>query len=342
MELEHLGSSVKDIISGDTLLVITDKNIEKLYLKSCVKSLEEANYKVKTYIVEAGEDSKNPNTYLNIINYMAEIPMTRTDGVVALGGGVIGDLSGFVAATYLRGIKIIQVPTTLLALVDSSIGGKTGINLKAGKNLLGAFHQPSLIFKDISLLETLPKEIFSDGMAEVIKYGIIADEELFNILRNKENIATKLEEIVNRCGEIKVRFVEEDEFDKGIRQILNFGHTIGHAIEKSSNYEIGHGIAVANGMEMISGISVKKGWCPLDVAEEINDILSDYGLLLSEEKLSNTILGEVNIPELKKRLYKTMKSDKKRKGNEIDIVVPEKIGKCLLKRITIEELGELL
>lgn len=329
MELELLGSRVREITDGNSVVVVTDENVEKLYLKRCMDSLRSEGFDVSSFVIPPGEESKSGEKYLELLNFLAEIPLTRADVLVALGGGVVGDLTGFAGATYLRGIKVIQVPTTLLSAVDSSVGGKTAINLPAGKNLAGAFHQPALIWCDERLLESLPENIWQDGMAEVIKYGVIADKELFDMLKNRSMAEKKTDEIIARCVKIKKRFVEDDEFDTGVRQLLNFGHTIGHAVEKATNFEVSHGRAVAKGMAYMAEIAQRQGWCSEETAEEITEILNIYDF-------------DLTIEQPKDVLYNIMKADKKRKGGYIDIVVPETIGKCRLQRVTTEELGEIL
>ena len=329
MRLAEIGREVLKVQDGGSIVIVSDENIAPLYLDKCKESLEASGFKVYTYVVEPGENSKSGETYLEILNFLADIPLTRTDGIVALGGGIVGDLAGFVAATYLRGIKVVQVPTTLLAAVDSSVGGKTAINLKAGKNLAGAFHQPIIVFQDVELLKTIPENTFRDGMAEVIKYGCIADAELFENLKDPAYVKENLESIVHRCVAIKRKYVEEDEFDMGVRHMLNFGHTIAHAIEKLSGYETSHGSAVAIGMDMISKISVKQGWCDTATAEAIHDILVKYGFDLEVKYLNDEI-------------YEIMKSDKKRESRHIDIIIPRSIGVCEMKRLSIKELREIL
>lgn len=329
MRLEQLGGQVRQSVSGDSLVVVTDENVEKLYLNRCMQSLKGAGFDVRSYVIPPGEESKSGQTYLKLLNFLAEIPLTRSDALVALGGGVVGDLTGFAAATYLRGIKVIQVPTTLLAAVDSSVGGKTAINLPAGKNLAGAFHQPVLVWQDAELLESLPAEIWQDGMAEVIKYGVIADAALFELLKDKEAAQNRMEGIIDRCVAIKRKFVEEDELDTGVRQLLNFGHTLGHAIEKATDFGVSHGCAVAKGMALMAEISARQRWCSQETAREIVDILNLYEF-------------DLTVAQTKEVLYDICKADKKRKGHYIDIVVPERIGKCRLQRLTTEELGEIL
>lgn len=329
MQLDDLGTEVKKIVTGDSLMVVTDEHVAPLYLQRCIQSLQQEGFDVYSFVIPPGEESKSGEVYLRLINELAMIPLTRADALIALGGGVVGDLTGFAAATYLRGIKVIQVPTTLLAAVDSSVGGKTAINLPAGKNLAGAFHQPALIWCDPSLLKTLPAKIYQDGMAEVIKYGVIADADLFQLLGNKDFAQSHVETIIQRCVSIKKKFVEEDEHDTGVRQLLNFGHTIGHAIEIASNFEISHGQAVAKGMAYMAEIAEKQGWCSSETRESIISLLDLYEFDLTR-----------NFE--KKVLYDIMKADKKRKGNFIDIIVPEVVGTCRIQRVTVDELGELL
>lgn len=330
MQLEKLGQEIRPIITGNDVAVITDKNVETLYLAQCKRSLEEAGFSVHEFVVTPGEMSKSGATYLELVNFLAEIPLTRADALIALGGGVVGDLTGFAAATYLRGIKVVQVPTTLLAAVDSSVGGKTAINLPAGKNLVGAFHQPALVCCDPNTLKTLPESIFRDGMAEVIKYGVIADAQLFHQLKDPKKSADSIEDIIQKCVSIKNKFVKLDEHDNGIRQILNFGHTIGHAIEGASDYQISHGTAVAMGMSHMADISARQGWCSQQCAEEIQEVIKAHGFPIEDSLYPKEVLFDI------------MKADKKRKGNVIDIVVPERIGNCRLERVTMEEFEKLL
>lgn len=335
MLLENLGDKICELAGIDKAVIVTDENIKRLYLNRCIESLQQAELDTNSFVIAPGEDSKDGKTYLELINFLAENQLTRTDCLVALGGGVVGDLAGFAAATYLRGIKVVQVPTTLLAAVDSSIGGKTAINLPAGKNLAGAFHQPSLILNDESLIDSLPDEDYRDGMSEVIKYGIISETELFENLEKQcargqlRLSGPPLAEIIRRCAAIKKRFVEEDRLDTGTRQLLNFGHTIGHAVEKASDYTVSHGSAVAKGMAAMAHISEKTGWCSGHTARRIREILEKYRFDLT-----------ITVP--KETLYDIIKADKKRKGRYIDIVVPEEIGRCRLQRLTIEEFGEII
>ena len=327
--LDELGMQAAKVLKGRSVVVVSDSNVAPLYLGRAVQSLKAQGFQVGTFSFPAGEESKNGRTYLTLLNTLAEKRLTRADALVALGGGVVGDLTGFAAATYLRGIKVIQVPTTVLAVVDSSIGGKTAINLPAGKNLAGAFHQPALIWRDVTMLESLPADTYLNGMAEVIKYGVLADADLWSLLLNYANVQNNMPEIIDRCVSIKNRIVAEDEFDTGTRQLLNFGHTIGHAIERASDFAVSHGFAVAKGMAAIADISARQGWCSRECAQEIIQLLENYGFDLSIDYSMD-------------KLYNIMLSDKKRKGGVIDLVVPERIGKCVLKRLTTEELKGIL
>lgn len=342
MKLANLPTQLLTQLKSKTLVIVTDSNVQKLYLAPLEDAFVKAGFTAYTFVLPAGEASKTPENYLKLIDFMAEIPLTRSDCVIALGGGVVGDLAGFAAATYLRGIPVVQVPTTLLAAVDSSIGGKTGVNLPQGKNLLGAFHQPILVWQDDSLLDTLPPDVFLDGMGEVIKYAMIADEGLFSLLQTKNAMKQHRRDIVSRCADIKQEFVLEDEFDQGRRQILNFGHTIGHAIEKASDFSIGHGRAVAAGMDIITRIAAEQGWCDRDTYFIFHNLLLSYGFTLSLKELFPSRQTEGDQKTLKEELLHLMASDKKRKGNFIDLVVPEKIGHCVLKRVTTSQLGALL
>lgn len=329
MRIDDAGSLTSQVRGAGSVMIVTEENVAPLYLDRVRESYMKAGFRTAEFITAPGEGSKSGEVYLSLLNKMAAEKFTRTDCVAALGGGVIGDLAGFAAATYLRGIDVIQIPTTLLAMVDSSVGGKTAINLPEGKNLAGAFHQPVLVCTDPATLDTLSEDIFRDGMAEVIKYGVIADADLFHDLCDPQKTRENIGNVIERCVAIKRRFVEEDEFDRGVRQLLNFGHTIGHAIEKASGYKISHGSAVAKGMAAMAEIAARMGWCSRECADAVTDILNVYAFDLKNE-----------IP--KEILYGIIESDKKRKGGVIDIVVPEHIGSCRLQRISVEELGDIL
>jgi 3-dehydroquinate synthase len=270
------------------------------------------------FIFPHGEHSKSIETLASLLSFLAEHKVARNDTIAALGGGVTGDLTGFAAACYMRGIKFVQIPTTLLAMVDSSVGGKTGINLPAGKNLAGAFYQPQAVLCDISTLDTLSDETFRDGCAEIIKYGVLADRNLFNT-----PIRENLEYVIARCVEIKRDIVNEDEFEAGRRKLLNLGHTVGHAIEKLSGYTVTHGHAVAAGMAIVSRAS----GCP--DAPEIITMLERYRL-------------PINTAYNAQELARACLSDKKRAGDCITMIFPERIGQCVLKNIPVNELEPLI
>ncbi|MBQ4626926.1 MAG: 3-dehydroquinate synthase [Clostridia bacterium] len=325
--LSMLGERCVSLLGKSRAVIVTDSNVAPLWLGKTEKSLRDAGIDTVSFIFKAGEESKSKETLFELLEFMAENKLTRTDFAVALGGGVTGDMTGLAASLYLRGIPFVQVPTTLLAAVDSSVGGKTAVNLTAGKNLMGAFYQPSLVLCDILTLGTLSDEFFADGMAEVIKYGVIYDRELFDAVKGG-NVKDNLEKIIARCVELKRDVVAKDEFDKGERQLLNFGHTMAHSIEKCSNFEVSHGSAVAIGMVIAARASAKLGWSKEDCTAEIIDAVTANSLpckcSYSPADLANAAL-----------------SDKKRAGGSIAFVVPENIGKCSLKKVSVDVLKEI-
>lgn len=302
--------------------IISDSNVFPIYGAQVKEALKASGFEVAAYSFPAGEASKNANTYLGILNFLAENHFTRTDAVIALGGGVTGDMTGFAAATFLRGITYIQVPTTLLAIVDSSVGGKTAIDLPAGKNLVGAFYQPSLVVCDLNTLNTLPKTVFCDGCAEVIKYGVLYDAELFAHLETS-GLNFDRENVISRCVELKRNVVSEDEFDNGARQKLNLGHTIGHGIEAQSNFTITHGQAVAIGMAIIAKAACK------EIYTELIAVLETFGLPISTAFTA-------------KQLYISALSDKKRLGGTVNLIVPKTIGNCYIMPIPVEKLESFI
>ena len=330
--MAELAADVSAVAKGVRIAIITDENVAAYYLEDCKRALEEKGYRVSNHIIPPGEESKNGQVYFSLMEELASVPLTRQDAVLALGGGVVGDLAGFVAATYMRGIDIIQVPTSLLAMVDSSIGGKTGIDLQGGKNLAGAFHMPILTYRDPAFLETLPESDLREGLAEVVKYGVIADEELFSKIEYMVSIgdfsqaatSNAMAEIIERCAEIKIAIVKKDILDNGERQLLNFGHTIGHAIEKLSNYSISHGAAVAKGMVAMTKIALRQGWCDEESLNRLKNLLEACGFDLTVVYPRNDI-------------FETIKRDKKRRGSKLTLVIPRRIGVCTLKDVTINE-----
>ena len=320
--LEQSGAYIAEVIKPCTAVIISDDNVQQLYGETVSNSLQKQGFKVQQYTIAHGESSKNIQTLTELWRFLAAEKITKSDIIVALGGGVTGDLSGLAAATYLRGIRFVQIPTSLLAMVDASVGGKTAIDLPQGKNLVGAFWQPSLVLCDCAALKTLPAQYLLDGWAEVIKYGFIADAELLDMLAEASEPS---EEIIARCVENKRRLVEADEYDKGSRQLLNLGHTLGHAIEKCSNYQISHGQAVAIGMILIAKAAVKRGWCEKEVLAKMLAMTAKYQLPQS------TIYQAEELKEASLR-------DKKRLGASINLVIPVKIGESRLKKIAVTEL----
>ncbi len=325
--LAGVGEIIKELGPAGAVAVVTDSNVAALHLPALQESLKGAGINCHTYVFPAGEPSKTLSTVADILNFMAEKRITRGDLVVALGGGVVGDIAGFAAAIYLRGIRVVQLPTTFLAAIDSSVGGKTGVDLPAGKNLAGAFKQPSMVICDVDTLKTLPMEVFHDGTAEAIKYGVIADRQLFDMLA-AGGLEENLEAVIARCVQIKADIVGRDEFDRGERALLNLGHTIGHAVEKCSNFAVSHGRGVAIGMVMIASIAAKQGWTTEDFSPAIATALQRYGLPTDTQFT----------PE---ELIPFMSSDKKREGGTINFVIPTAIGRCVTHSHPVAELPAL-
>lgn len=321
--LDRTGEMAAKVIKPCAAAILTDTNVAPLYAERLEASLISAGYSPIRFTIEAGEKSKSAESYLSFLNFLASSRITRSDCIFALGGGVVGDLAGFAAATYLRGIRFVQIPTTLLAMVDSSVGGKTAIDLPAGKNLVGAFYQPSLVLCDCETLNTLPPEVFTDGCAEVIKYGIINDRPLFEKLKNP--IQDQIEEVIERCVMDKRDVVNADERDVGVRQLLNLGHTAAHSIETLSDFAISHGKAVAIGMAIVSRTATKLGYCPEEDTSEILSMLKSYNLP-TECEFSAKDLAEIAL------------SDKKRSGGMINLIVPFGIGNSQIHELSVDRL----
>ena len=311
---------------GRAVCLVSDSNVANLYLDAAQESLEDAGLRVEPFVMFAGEIHKNVRTYAKLLDYMAENQITRADALVALGGGVVGDLTGFAAATYLRGVGFFQVPTTLLAAVDASVGGKTAVDLDAGKNLAGAFYKPRLVLCDLNTLDTLPDDIFADGCAEVIKYGMIGDPDLLDKLETIDFRADP-EAIVARCIEMKRDLVEADEFDTGARQLLNLGHTMGHGIEACSDYGISHGKAVAIGLTMAARTAIAHGLCPGEVLPRLIALLEQYHLPTATDYTVEA-------------LYDRVLADKKRAGETQTLVMPTAWGKSELHQVPVRELRD--
>ncbi len=322
--LDTVGWQAAGQWKGRSAAVVSDSTVAPLYLNRVKDSLERAGFQVHSFVFPAGEDQKNGGTYLKLLEFLAARRLTRADGLIALGGGVVGDLAGFAAATFLRGIGFLQLPTTLLAAVDSSVGGKTAIDLTNGKNLAGAFYQPQAVLCDLDTLDTLPAEVFADGCAEVIKYGMIGDPALLARLETVD-FRADLEELVARCVAQKRDLVEQDEFDTGARQLLNLGHTLGHGVEACSGYTVSHGRAVAIGMTLVTRAAVAFGRCPAEVLPRLRRLLERYGLPDATAYSAQA-------------LYEKTLSDKKRSGDTISLVVPIAWGASQLVRIPVSEL----
>lgn len=326
--LSQCSRLIKKVTGAKKVCVISDSNVFPIYGETVAKQIEEQGFDVSTFVFKAGEESKTTSTVLQMVNFLADKGLTREDLVVALGGGVCGDMAGFAAAMYLRGIDFVQIPTTLLAQVDSSVGGKTAVDLPAGKNLCGAFHQPVLVIIDPKVLDTLPEKYYSDGMAEVIKYGCIKSLDFFERIE-KENSRDFIDDLIYTCVDIKRQVVENDEKEKGERALLNFGHTAGHAIEKLWNFStVSHGAAVGIGMVMITKAGEAHGITEKGTSERIAAVLKKYNLPVED---SHSVSDIVN----------AMQSDKKRTGNGIKLVMLSQIGESFIRPTTKDELLQL-
>ena len=320
--LHTLGQEAAALGKAKKVCIVSDSNVWPLYGKAASISLADSSFDVISFVFPAGEENKNPAVYLELINYLAENQLTRSDLIIALGGGVVGDLAGFAAATFLRGIRFIQIPTTLLAAVDSSVGGKTAIDLPSGKNLCGAFYQPSLVLCDTNLLNTLPENVFRAGCAEVIKYGILYDPELFSHLE-KQTLSFDREYVIRRCIELKRDVVMEDEFDTGARMKLNLGHTLGHGVEAKSHFAISHGEAVGIGIAIVTRAAASTGICDQSNCSRILNILTAFGL-------------ETTTTYTPEELYTCALSDKKRSGSFVNLILPRSIGDCIILPMPVE------
>lgn len=335
--LEQVGSVVTSTCAGaERALIITDSNVGPLYAAPVKESLEAAGIKAAIVTFEAGEANKRMETYAALINRAAAEELSRRDAIVALGGGVTGDLAGFVAATYMRGIPFIQVPTTLLAMVDSSVGGKTAIDLDGGKNLAGAFWQPRAVLADVGCLGTLTDAQFADGCGEVVKHAMIADKDLFEELERtpltpallKGDLA-RVAWLIARNVDIKRAVVVEDERESGLRKLLNFGHSIGHGVEAAEGYRLGHGTCVGIGMVAITSAAVTAQLCPEDVPERLASLLRAHGLSLDFTASAEAV-------------YRDALHDKKRAGSIIDLIVPRDIGAASLAPTDLDEFRRIL
>ncbi len=327
--IDCCGDYVKQLSGAKRVTVITDTNVEPHYKQRVMDSLENHGFKTKVHIFQAGEESKNLTTIADMYNTLADFGMSRKDIIIALGGGVTGDMAGFAAASYLRGIDFIQIPTSLLAQVDSSVGGKTGVDIPQGKNLVGAFHQPKAVLIDPDTLKTLPDLYLRDGMAEVIKYGCIKDAAFFKKLE-KENAFDCIEDIIETCVSIKRDVVSRDEREAGERMLLNFGHTLGHSIEKLYNFKgISHGMAVAIGMVLISKAGEKQKITKSGTTDKIIRLCKKYGLPTSDKSTFEDMADAA-------------KSDKKTAGGSISLVLLSEIGSSFTQKVELDKLLDFI
>ena len=333
--LAKSGQWVAGLWQPQKIAIITDSHVNSLYTQTVQSSLEEAGFEVIVFVFPEGEASKNLAVTQEAYEWLAHHGMTRSDGIIALGGGVVGDLAGYVAATYMRGIHFLQIPTSLTAQVDSSIGGKTGVNTPTAKNMVGCFYQPDGVLIDPLTLQTLGKRELIEGMGEVIKYGLIDDVELWEELENMdgspESILEHAESLIYRSCQVKRKVVVADELDNGLRLHLNFGHTIGHAIEAIAGYgQVMHGEAVAIGMVQISRVAEKKGLMPAGLTDKIIAMCHKFGLPTAYE------------PWESDKLYAALTKDKKARGTSIKTILVPELGKAAINQISLEEMKEYL
>ena len=326
--LTRCGELVRAATRAETAVVVAGENVFPLYGEAVVRSLERAGLRALPFVIEPGEGSKTLETYGRLLGFLSENRLSRSDALIALGGGVTGDLTGFAAATYQRGIDFVQIPTTLLAMVDSSVGGKTAVDLPSGKNQVGAFWQPALVLCDPDTLRTLPEEEYRCGSAEVLKYGVLGSAAFFEELLRRP-IREQEEQVIETCVTMKRDIVREDEYDRGTRQLLNLGHSFGHAVEACSGFTVLHGQAVAVGMALMARAAAAKGYCSDETRDAILDGLRRYGLPTETA---------YPLPELAAAVC----TDKKRTGSVMHLVVPQEIGRCEILAVPLEEIPDWL
>lgn len=320
--LDVCGARIAAVTGAGAAALVSDTHVAPLYAQKVRAGLEGAGFRVTEHVIPAGEGSKNLAVWGELLEHLASERLGRDAVVVALGGGVVGDLAGFAAAVYQRGVRFVQMPTSLLAAVDASVGGKTAVDLPSGKNLAGSFHQPSLVLCDTDALATLPPLQIRSGMAEVIKTAVLFSEELFSRLERGE---VDEEETIAECVGFKRDVVAADEFDTGERAKLNLGHTVGHAVEKCSGYALTHGEAVSVGLATVARAAAVRGICAPETAWRVAALLEKTGLPVSTD-----------IPAA--ALLEAALSDKKRRGDTLSLIVPEAIGRCRIERIPAAEL----
>lgn len=326
--LARTGELSAPLLQGRDAVIVSDSNVWPRYGRTVAGSLAQAGFRVREFVFPAGEASKNPQVLLELLTFLARHELTRSDAVFALGGGVTGDMAGLAAALYLRGIACVQLPTSLLSMVDSSVGGKTAVDLPEGKNLVGTFTQPHLVLCDTQALDTLSPAVLAEGWAEIIKYGMIRSRELLDFLREKP-AGENLDWVIAQCLTIKRDVVAADERDNAVRQVLNFGHTIGHAIERCGHYAIYHGEGVAMGMAIMTRACVKQGRCPAECWTVLEELLDKYHLPKTCDMDPADLLAAA-------------RADKKRRGNAITLIQPERLGNCVLYKTDYDELARVL
>ena len=326
--LRRIGEESAQLMKPCKAVIVSEEKIFALYGDAVQQSLEQAGFEVFRFFHAGGEDSKSLAVFSELQSFLCAHHFSRSDAVFALGGGVTGDLAGFAAATYQRGIAFVQIPTTLLAAVDSSVGGKTAVNLPEAKNQVGCFYQPKAVFCDMDTLQTLSEEEYRCGCAEVIKYGVLGDAAFFDTLA-KTPIRQQEEQVIAHCVEMKRDIVQEDEFDTGKRRLLNLGHTIGHAVEKCSHYGITHGDAVAIGMAKVMQGAAKRGMCSEEDCARVIDVLQQYGLPTACDYPAEA-------------LFEAGMADKKIGGGKMHLVVPRAIGDCTILSMELHDLRDWL
>ncbi len=335
--LNEIGKDLQEKKIANRYGIIADDQVAALYGDAFMAMLRSSGIHAELFTFPRGEASKSLQTIGDLAGRLARKGFDRKDALIGFGGGVTGDLTGFLASTYMRGIPFVQIPTTLLAQVDSSVGGKTGVDIPEGKNLIGTFYQPQGVYIDISLLKTLPDTELLGGLAEVVKYGVIRDVEFFQFLcDNRQNILQLDEEIIiktiHTCCRIKSEVVSQDEREGGIRRILNYGHTIGHAVEGASDYAIIHGLAVAIGMAAAAKLAVLAGFLAPETAKRITDLLIAYGMPVVVPK---------NLD--RNRIKKYLLADKKTVGGNVHYVLPTEIGKtCIVTNLDVRLIDQVL
>lgn len=324
--LAQVGSLTAAVKTPCRVMLVADSNVAPLYADRAAAAFAQAGFSVERFVFAAGEASKNMQTLQRLLEALGTAGFTRSDLLAALGGGVTGDLTGFAAAVYQRGVDYVQLPTSLLAAVDSSVGGKTAVDLACGKNMAGCFWQPRLVVCDTDVFATLPRAEFANGMGEVIKYGVILDQALFEQLETAD-IHAGLEAVIARCCQLKAQVVEADERDTGRRALLNYGHTIGHAVERCSHFAVPHGCGVAIGMVAMARAAARHGAAPAGLDARIAALCRRFGLPTGTQLPAAQLAAAAH-------------ADKKRGGSGITVVVPSALGAAECRRLTLEELDE--